>query len=258
MRDARVLAVLHAYCDESGTHGGAPCTVIAGFIGRAPIWDVVEADWRRILGGRAFHYTHLSRHVGNGEFKGDDLNTRLAMIDACADLLGKSDLRVVAAAFDGDFKAAVAERPDWGARFPSAYSLCFEMVVEQLNRLSRALWDNEPIAVTFAHHREYGQRAQEIWDTFKANGEWENLVTFAYADINQIPALQTGDMIVHETYQCMKRGGIGNEAVWREWPLVRRLLQKDDLMMSWFHDRDSLIKMIDHNDSQGRHYLRRI
>jgi hypothetical protein len=29
-------------------------------------------------------------------------------------------------------------------------------------------------------------------------------------------------------------------------------------MLSWFHDRDSLLAMIDHNDSQGRHYLRRI
>lgn len=258
VRDARVLAVLHAYFDESGTHGGSPCTVVAGFVGLAPMWDAVEAEWRRILGDRAFHYTHLSRHVGNGEFEGDDLDTRRAMIDGCSELLGKASLQVVGAAFHGDFDAAIKERPDWSVRFPNAYSLCFEMAVEQMNRHSRELWGNEPISITFARHREYGQRAQEVWDTFKENGEWENVVAFTYADINQIPALQTGDMIVHETYQCVKRGGIGNEAVWQEWPLVSRLLKKDQLMLSWFHDRDSLLAMIDHNDSQGRHYLRRI
>jgi hypothetical protein len=63
------MADLTAYIDESGTHGGSPLTIMAGFIGYAGRWDAFEHHWRTILTDNNVEYIHaIEVKHGNGQF----------------------------------------------------------------------------------------------------------------------------------------------------------------------------------------------
>jgi Protein of unknown function (DUF3800) len=63
------MADLTAYIDESGTHGGSPLTIMAGFIGYAERWDAFDQHWRTILTDNNLAYIHaIELKHGNGQF----------------------------------------------------------------------------------------------------------------------------------------------------------------------------------------------
>ena len=45
----KVIAVVEAYLDESGTHDGAPLLVVAGFAGDRKAWKTFTKEWTSIL-----------------------------------------------------------------------------------------------------------------------------------------------------------------------------------------------------------------
>jgi hypothetical protein len=51
----KAIAVVEAYCDESGIHESAPVCVVVGFVGSARNWQRFEERWREASGGVDFH-----------------------------------------------------------------------------------------------------------------------------------------------------------------------------------------------------------
>ena len=50
------------YYDESGTHGGSPFTILAGFVASPEHWAHFEREWRKVL--RNYGLTHLrAKHL---------------------------------------------------------------------------------------------------------------------------------------------------------------------------------------------------
>jgi hypothetical protein len=237
------VAVLHAYFDESGTHAQHrdPVTFVAGFVGTSRQWRNVRRAWTTAMKGETFHYKEFRME---GE-----------LLAELTEILASSGLQVVSAGFTGNWERAISAGPDWKRRFPSCYSMVFEMSVEQMNRWCRQLWGGEPIAITFSRQLEYGKRAEEIWRTFRGNGEWRNLVSFAYGDPEVFPQLQAADMIAHETYQCLK---VGNDEVWQKWPLVRRLLVDGVRLVGGYHTEESFVEMMRKGDREGRTFLKTV
>ena len=88
--------MLFGYFDESGVHEGASRSVIAGMLGTAAAWEGLSQEWQEIMGGRAFHYTHLNRKFGNGAFKSVAKAERDSIIERCAEAIAKQDLLPVA------------------------------------------------------------------------------------------------------------------------------------------------------------------
>jgi hypothetical protein len=61
--------LLDSYFDESGTHGDAKSTVIAGYVGDEKAWAFVDARWRRILDTYCLKTFHLADAIAQrGEF----------------------------------------------------------------------------------------------------------------------------------------------------------------------------------------------
>src|SRR5580704_14933077 len=67
----REFMILTVYCDESGTHGGSPCTVLAGFLGDANEWVEFEREWTKVLRKHQISHVH-AKHLWHRqkEFKG--------------------------------------------------------------------------------------------------------------------------------------------------------------------------------------------
>ena len=105
----RVMALLNAYFDETGTHDGSPATLVAGFVGMADAWSAVEGRWRAVLdqdGVPTFHYFDC-RHQRKAYARLD----RVRCDDHVAhlsEILGSADLYGVSAAFSVDWPTAVA------------------------------------------------------------------------------------------------------------------------------------------------------
>src|ERR1044071_3261091 len=68
------MAVLTAYIDESGTHGGSAYTVMTGLVGYAEEWAKFEDKWRELTELVHVPYIHGKElrpisEVGYGAFK---------------------------------------------------------------------------------------------------------------------------------------------------------------------------------------------
>lgn len=248
--------MLFGYFDESGVHEGASRSVIAGMLGTAAAWEGLSQEWQEIMGGRAFHYTHLNRKFGNGAFKSVAKAERDSIIERCAEAIAKQDLLPVAGGLLGDWASAIEVGSDWSMRFPSCYSFCLEMCVEQLNRLANSRWAGEPVALIFSAQDQYASRAQEVWRTFKGNGQWLNMATLQYAPMKTLAALQAADMFAYETYRLL---GSPDVAEYQKWPLWRRILAKDASdFVGGYQTEKSFVEMMRRSEEKGRTYLKKV
>jgi hypothetical protein len=247
----KVIAVLYAYFDESGTHAGAQNTLIAGFVGPAHAWAATEGAWQNFLHSESappFHYTEITgqkkAYADWERWRGD------LVIAGCADILAASALKPVAAGFTGDWERVLASvHPRWAERVPSRYHLAFEICVQQLANFSRDLWGNEPIAAVFARQDEYQSRAALVWHSYKAAGEWSHMHSLTYEDRKGQPRLDMADMIAHELYQCVTDSDLMR---WRKWPFLQRILSKDETyILGGFHTTETAIAMMHRAESLG-------
>jgi hypothetical protein len=222
--------LLTGYFDESGTHGNANFTSISGFIGDDTSWSEVEPQWRECLASEGVPYFHYveCKHQHGHYWKWDRRGIRSAKhIDDLAKILFASNVNGVTAGFSGNWSEAVAPDPSWKVRFPKSYNFCFEMCIEGLRHFVSEYWGSEPIALVFARQDQFGKRAEEVWRTFKHNGEWPEIVNFTYAEPESLVPLQCADMIAHETYQYLVGGR--TDSVLERLPLLRRLMTRQRL-----------------------------
>ncbi len=89
----RTFVIFSAYLDESGTHGSSPVTVMAGFMGTAREWQIVERRLRALqdeLWFSIFHATDF--RTGSGAFRGWSDDKRMRLVWIC-DLGGQQSYR---------------------------------------------------------------------------------------------------------------------------------------------------------------------
>lgn len=250
----KVVSVLHAYFDETGTHG-ADRVLIAGWLGPLRAWEIAEKRWEQALGdlqSPPFHYSPMRAQTGEFElfptWQADALTARLANV------MAESDLLPITAGFVGNWDRAVSAGKDWNVRFPSPYHFAFELAVEQLNRQSDKTWAAEPIAVIFSQQSQYKPRALEVWDAHKSGGYWPHLHSLTYEERAGQPRLDMADMICWETVQCM--GHEQDTTCWQRHPLLSRLLNITRPFVGGYHTEESFIEMMNRSPPHERLYLR--
>jgi len=167
----KAIVVLHAFFDESGLHGSAKATNIAGFIGRPDDWAEVERQWLEILGPiPEFHYFDFEER--NGAWGPMEREVRDPIRAKLADVLDRSPLVPINGGYRGRWKPQefTLVSPD---RYPNAYSFCFEMVMELVIKCSQEEFDGEPVAVVFGQTGQHESRVLEYFELFKANDLWD-------------------------------------------------------------------------------------
>jgi hypothetical protein len=207
---------------------------------------LVARKWQKAMKGRGFHY----KEMGN----------ETELLEKLATIIDESDLGMILGGFRGDWDRAIKSgAPDWPKRFPSCYQMILEMCIHRMEEYSNALWNGEPIVLTFSRQDQYAKFAEKLWRAHKDTGLWGHIVGFAYGD-PELPELQAADMLVYEAFQCVRqvheRGEAATPHVRKKWPLMRRLVGSQKTLLADMMNEKRLIEMLRKED-KNRRYLAR-
>jgi hypothetical protein len=205
-RDNGVYALLYAYFDESGTHAGAANVLVAGFVGSKGNWRRLRRDWNAVLKRdrvECFHYTDL-RYGRKSYANWDDAKKWRHLADLTR-VVGTSGVVPVVACFTGDWAATTAGDDHWNQRFPSAYSWCFESAMQSLKWVIAKEYSTQPVAVSMCRHEQYDDRTAEVFDHFKHNGVWPEIVSLSHIEPKAFCEAQAADMIAWEVQRDLNQ-----------------------------------------------------
>jgi len=199
--------MLQAYFDESGTHGNAKVTAIAGYVATADVWNRVEQQWQEILKPHAhlgLTWWHMSEfRAGKGQYEriGDELGKEI--LDALVRVIRESELQIIWAGLDNEDYAAAAPR-DLRERC-APYDYCFYWIMRQLAVWSGRRGHDGNIGMMFAIQDEYNKRSESALKSWQAFGLLENLRPLAFDYPKFRPALQPADILSNEMYRLLMR-----------------------------------------------------
>jgi hypothetical protein len=178
---AQGIAVLRAYFDESGIHGGSKTTVVCGFIGSRSQWRLVARKWQKAMKGRVFHYKEMGKET--------------ELLEKLATIIDESDLGMILGGFVGDWDRAIKSgAPDWPKRFPSCYQMILEQCIHRMEEHSNALWKGEPIILTFSRQDQYAKFAEKLWRAHKIPD---------YGAILSVSLMATRDCLNYRRQTCL-------------------------------------------------------
>lgn len=210
----RALALLRAYFDESGTHGGL-VTSIGGFIASKESWVQFELDLATVLAPYAdkgvydFHMTNcLAQKEQFSAIETPFINSILWGIGKA---LNKANVTAIyAGVVQKDWDSVVTNSP-FKQRFPKPFYLCFEEVLRQLAMWSQKHGDGEPVAPIFAKQDEYQVHMGEVGECIDRSGKYKNLLTsITFGKPSMIKPLQAADFAAHQM-----NGNINSLAYWK-------------------------------------------
>ena len=55
----KLMTILTAYFDESGTDGRSPIVAVGGYISTVELWEDFQREWKRLMGDTVFHATDM-------------------------------------------------------------------------------------------------------------------------------------------------------------------------------------------------------
>lgn len=241
---------LQAFFDESGIHGGAPATDIAGFIGTSKVWASVESEWRAYLDSKgidAFHYWDFEERTPGTPWERMERWERDPIRAHLAHILANSALVPLNAGYRGKWDRKIVDA-HYPGRYPTPYSFCFEIIIELVLQCSEDQFEGEPIAVMFGISEPNTTKALGCFSAFKDSHQWEKIISpIAFDSPNNRDALQGADMIAYECYQCLKRG---TSSGYEGWPLLEALWgganfeRNPKSMYVVFHDEGSMTEVL--------------
>lgn len=216
-----IVLVLWGYSDESGTDGQLHHTVISGFVAPLSEWASFREEWSRGLASDSvghFHYIDCNnRSKGYADW---NKNQSLPHLDKMAEILARQKVVAISVAHSGDYVEVLSRFPDWQTRFPSAYSLCFELLINQL-RTQIYTVHNFELAIIMSEQNQFSPRALEVYQSYKGAGLWPEIVHLGYASPLVASPLQAADMLAYETRRfCWKE----DEDYWKSQPFLKRWL----------------------------------
>lgn len=202
----RIFLVLTAYYDESGTHGGSPATVLAGFVGDSNDWVDFDIEWSKVL--KKHGITHLrAKHLFHcqGEHKGwSDEQVRYLMNDVMYILQERKHIYVSKTVlYEEDYKMFyVMDGPAKKERLDTRYALCFRSFLNFLPAVAK----NGGSTINFileAGHKNMGD-ALRVFTEIKEdkNLHWRhNIGVMSFASKRDFGALQAADLLAYLSYQ---------------------------------------------------------
>jgi hypothetical protein len=202
------MALLRAYFDESGTHGDARVTGVAGFIGPAEEWTQLEDKWQEELARFAKDTGHDIKdfhayECENGQeyWFGIDRSIREAYYQRLARVLVQyNKIMGVSFSIENDQWNAYAS-PEFKDRYRSPYQLCAESCFQQVASYSTNRAAGSTVALVFAEHPTYSKNIEEVFSYYMSNKVWSNIKSFTTSSPKDCTPLQSADMMSYESYR---------------------------------------------------------
>lgn len=207
----RLFVILSAYFDESGTHGGSPITVMAGFMGNVSQWGRFEKELTRLkaaYGFRIFHATSLKSR--KGEFAGWSKDRCLSLVFELANAVGNLlmegvTMRLSNPEFHRDYRSDAPKK----VRLDTAYGLAFRgcllhLVTEAQRRLGHhRKFEGTSLDVILEQGHRHSGDAERVFNEVKAALDKEGLPilrTFVKAKKEESEPLMAADFLAYTAY----------------------------------------------------------
>jgi len=157
-------------------------------------------------------------------FEHFDEDKRKRILNTLSSILSEAapDLKVVGSAYVGIWDKAPV--PELAERYPSAYSFCFETLMEMLHSHAMKELGGQRIVPVFADQQQYGTRALEMDSIFQETGSWPYMEPVRFDKPSSRRALQMADMVLYEIYQYLSRG---SRDEWQNWSYLCRFWGDD-------------------------------
>jgi hypothetical protein len=243
----RLVAVLGAFLDDSGTHRGAPVIVMGGLLGTEAQWDMFAAAWTRLLAEplpgkpplREFHLTEC--RAREGEFATYNEAERNRITYLFRRIIIDNGFITIAATID---KRAWEElvvddiREALGGPLPMCFVKCADSIVDIMRqRLHR----DERVAIFVDQGVETD--LGEWLRLYRLQMEkYPEIVSAGFAPVGDVIALQGADMIATETYQ-FSRAWLEDRINPRINPHFREFVSRN-LSAGIIFDRDAIAEVV--------------
>ncbi len=229
--------MLWAYIDETGLNPTAKRLTVGGLIGCELDWQNLEPRWRQRLPNALapFHTQHCAG--GHKAYKGIGEDERFRLYDDLAVIAAGYNLKILSGSVDLDAWHKIHKSPQFAERFPTPYSLCFELCLSTINTLGAN--SNRRTAVVYAINEQFGKRAEFVGQAYTASQHYAEWITSCSANTpkNIIP-LQVADMICYEIYhQKQSENDLGG-------PPTRLMSRLAPLHIGHYYDEMSLLELI--------------
>lgn len=208
---ARVLIMLHAYIDDSGTHDDAEVVTMGAFIAPVADWTAFEFDWCAILDREPLRSFHMSDCEAGRNPYFWDWPRRAALIH---------DLRHIIIRYQMLGTALSISRKDWDELvvgkvredFGSSIEFAFGGAIGQLVLYLRQLWPTQKLAIVVDDQKQRKEDLQRIAGNYRdLKVLYPEIESLAFASMQNCVPLQAADMIAWESYryaqEWLKTGG---------------------------------------------------
>jgi hypothetical protein len=204
----RLFLMLGAYVDESGTHGGSPLTIMAGWIASVDQWAALERRWAGVLALYGVRYVHAKelRHR-EGPYRGwSDQKAVSFSRDLLVALEAHSQYSLTVILDNREYESHYrapdkAERKRRGS-VDSKYGVCFRVFLSLVTQMIAKYMPGESVTVTLEAGHKNGGAAETIFAEFKQYApELAALVTaVAYVDKKEAAGVQAADLLAYPAY----------------------------------------------------------
>lgn len=210
-----ITAMLYAFMDDSGTHGGSNVVALAGFVGSEETWIEVDNRWRGILDNAKWPSRLSEFHMydcvhGDAEFLDGRWNfaERLMLYGELKSLLSSSRLIPVGASIisacldrisENDLKVLAAEN----VRLGTPLDVVFHALVQQLIAVTLTIDRSETIGIVFdnatkAREATFSEMCDHYMNEFYLGSAFTG---YGFADSKKIPPIQAADLIAYGTFR---------------------------------------------------------
>lgn len=235
----RVVVVLWAYFDESGSHQQSEVFTLAGLVSTAKRWEHFSAAWLRTL--RRFGLTspfHTQECMNRrGQFKDWPEDRRIRLLQELARLIKAHIIcGVSSSVLVRDFEE-VMNAPDDEDEGTYPYVFCLQSCLEEVS--ARVARPGEGIACMFERIRGVEADATKFFYYLQSSKTWEDTFrTIAFGSAVDFVPLQAADLIAYENYKFV----LQQVAHPGELPIRKfyRLLDQSKVFHFGYYDRRAL------------------
>lgn len=223
--DDRLVMIIDAYFDASGTHKGSKAVSVAGFLGRPDEWAVFGIEWQAALqewGLDVFHMADFANRLGpyrhwSEDVRRDRLNRLLGIVNR--HVLGSVGTVIPIAAYDAAFTDVKARKQSGGA-FSIAGVMCFDDVAELLRR--QRLGGEAQVAYVYEIGDIGAGQFMKVFQDNERDPEQKRkyrLLSLRFENKRQFLPLQAADILAYELYKESPRA-LGIERRPARYPLT--------------------------------------
>ncbi len=238
-----IFAVLTVYLDDSGTHGGAEVTAVAGFVSTKLLWDGFRKEWARALRKERIQIFRMSdlenRH---GEFKGWSKERTETFRRELFDIIQRRTLAPIGSALiNADWEKVMPAHIKAG--FGGSYGWCAEDCAHQAYKWAKRTGAPGKLRYIFEKGTVGHGQIAKVFADYASNPRWDAFRISGYSfEEKKLMPLQAADLMAYEVYKQMC-----NQVITWKRPMRRSLallLAGKDAIHLQFHNAERLTKLV--------------